>query len=242
MLIHEYRLRTNQAQQQASDEAIRTVQFIRNTCLRTWLDERGLGDQDLQVYCSPLAKDFPFAALLHSQARQTRADRAWLSIARFSKKCREQKPGKKGSPRFQHANRSVEYQATGWKREPDGKHIAFTDGMGIGTMRLIGKKGHIETSPIKQLKRVRLVKRADGSSVQFAVKADRQRDHQPPGKQGGIDVGLKSFSPDPDGKTGENPRSLRKAEKHLKRLHRRVSNKPKRSKNRRRAIQHLAKG
>ena len=49
-------------------------------------------------------------------------------------------------------------------------------GMGIGTVRLIGKKGKIETSPIKQIKRVRLVKRADGYYVQFAVKADRQID------------------------------------------------------------------
>ena len=58
----------------------------------------------------------------------------------------------------------------------------------------------------------------------------------------GIDVGLKSFYTDSDGKTVENPRYLRKAEKHLKRLHRRVSNKPKCSKNRKKAIQHLAKG
>ena len=72
----------------------------------------------------------------------------------------------KGSPRFQHENRSVEYKATGWKLEPDGKHMAFTDGMGIGTLRLIGKKGNIETYPIKQIKRVRLVKRADGYYVQ----------------------------------------------------------------------------
>ena len=85
----------------------------------------------------------------------------------------------------------MEYKATGWKLEPDGKHITFTDGMGIGTLRLIGKKGKIETYPIKQIKRVRLVKRADGYYVQFAVKADRQIDHQPTGKQVGIDVGLK---------------------------------------------------
>ena len=122
MLIYDYKLRTNQAQQQAIDEAIRTVQFIRNKCLRKWMDERGIGDNDLQVYCSQLAKDFPFAALLNSQARQTSADRAWLSIARFYKNCREKKPGKKGYPRFQHDNRSVEYKATGWKLEPDGKH------------------------------------------------------------------------------------------------------------------------
>jgi hypothetical protein len=36
--------------------------------------------------------------------------------------------------------------------------------MGLGTMRLIGKKGNIETFPIKQIKQVRLVKRADGDS------------------------------------------------------------------------------
>ena len=123
---------------------------------------RGIGDNDLQVYCAQLAQEYPFAARLNSQARQTSADRAWLSIARFYKNCREKKPGKKGYPRFHHDNRSVEYKATGWKLEPDGKHIAFTDGMGIGTMRLIGKKGSIETYPIKQIKRVRLVKRADG--------------------------------------------------------------------------------
>ena len=147
MLIYDDKLRTNQAQQQAIDEAIRTAQFIRNKCLRKWMDERGIGDNDLQVYCSQLATDFPFAALLNSQAHQTSADRAWLSIARFYKNCREQKPGKKGYPRFQHDNRSVEYKATGWKLEPDGKRITFTDGMGIGTMRLIGKKRKLKPIP-----------------------------------------------------------------------------------------------
>ena len=34
MLILDYKLRVNQAQQAAIDEAIRTVQFIRNKCLR----------------------------------------------------------------------------------------------------------------------------------------------------------------------------------------------------------------
>src|ERR1051326_6639670 len=237
MLILEYKLRTNQAQQQAIDEAIRTVQFIRNKCLRLWMDGRGIGDNDLQVYCSQLATDFPFAALLNSQAHQTSADRAWLSIARFYKNCREQKPGKKGYPRFQHDNRSVEYKATGWCLEPDGKRITFTDGNGIGTLRMIGKKGNIETYPIKSIKRVRLVKRADGYYVQFAVKTERTLPHEPTGKQVGIDVGLKSFYTDSDATTVETPRYLRKPKQHLNRLHRRVSNKPKRSKNRRRAIQ-----
>ena len=123
MLIYDYKLSVSQVQTAAIDEAIRTVQFIRNTCVRQWMDGRGLGDNDLQVSCSQLAKDFPFAACLNSQARQTAADRAWLSIARFSNNCREKKPGKKGYPRFQHNNRSVEYETTGWKLEPDGMRI-----------------------------------------------------------------------------------------------------------------------
>jgi putative transposase len=206
VLILDYKLRTNHAQQTAIDEAIRTVQFIRNKCLRLWMDGRGIGDNDLQVYCSELARTSPFAARLNSQARQTAADRAWLSIARFYKNCRAKKPGKKGYPRFQKDNRSVEYKTSGWRLELDGKRLTFTDGHGIGTLRLIGKKGAIETYPTSQIKRVRLVKRADGYYVQFAVKADRRISHEPTGKQVGIDVGLKSFYTDSDGQTVENPR------------------------------------
>jgi putative transposase len=74
------------------------------------------------------------------------------------------------------------------------------------------------------------------------VKAERTLPHAPTGKQVGIDVGLKSFYTDSEGNTVANPRYLRKAEKHLKRLHRCVSRKKKGSKNRKKAIKKLAKG
>ncbi len=248
MLILEYKLRVNQAQITAIDEAIRTVQFIRNKCLRLWMEGRGIGDNDLQVSCAQLAKQYPFVARLNSQARQTSADRAWLAIARFYKNCREKKPGKKGYPRFQHDNRSVEYKQTGWRLEPDGQHLTFTDGMGIGTVRLIGANPQrkqarpIATFPSGQIKRVRLLKRADGYYVQFAVKAERTLPHAPTGKQVGIDVGLKAFYTDSEGNTVANPRYLRKAEKRLKRLQRRKDRKQQGSQNRRRACKKLAKG
>jgi putative transposase len=53
----------------AIDEAIRTVQFVRNTCLRLWMDQRDVTANDLQTHCAVLAQQIPFVARLNSQAR-----------------------------------------------------------------------------------------------------------------------------------------------------------------------------
>ena len=242
MLIYEYKLAGTPAQYAAIDEAIRITQFIRNTCLRQWMDERGVSSNDLQRYCAVLAREYTFASLLNSQARQVAADRAWSAIARFYDNCKNRKPGKKGYPHFQHDNRSVEYKTTGWKIDAEGKYLTFTDGCKIGRLRLVGnKKQHIAAFPVKQIKRVRLVKRADGYYGQFAVQAERKVEHVLTGAQVGIDVGLQEFYTDSNGNTVHNPRFLRKAEKKLKRLHRRLSRTQKTSQNRTKARQRLAK-
>ncbi len=204
------------------------------------MDTRGISRNDLQCYCAVLAKDFPFAARLNSQARQAAADRAWFAISRFYDHCKTHQPGKKGYPRFQRDNRSVEYKQTSWKLEPDGKHITFTDGCGIGRLRFIGTRD-IETFPTKQIKRVRILKRADGFYCQFAVQAERKIEHILTGKHAGIDLGLKEFLTDSEGNTVANPRHLRKAEKRLKTLHRRLSRTQKQSANRNKARKRLAK-
>ncbi|GCE50567.1 putative transposase [Thermosporothrix hazakensis] len=98
MLIYEDKLDGSKAQFAAIEEAIRTTQFIRNTCLRLWMDARGVSRNDLQHYCAVLARQFPFALSRNSQARQAAADRAWAAIARFYEHCRLKTPGKKGSP------------------------------------------------------------------------------------------------------------------------------------------------
>jgi putative transposase len=248
MLVYEYKLDGNQKQFAAIEEAIRTVQFIRNKCLRLWIDGERVSANDLQIYCAVLAYEYPFARRLNSQARQASADRAYFAISRFYEACREKKPGKKGYPQFQHDNRSVEYKATGWKLDPDGKHITFTDGCSIGRLRLVGntqrahgKKQKIETFPVKDIKRVRIVRRADGYYCQFGVKTERSVSHVPSGKQLGIDVGLKSFLTDSQGNTVDNPWHYRKAEKKLKCLGRRLSRKQKKSANRKKARKALAK-
>ncbi len=242
MLTFEYKLDGSRQQYAAIDEAIRVVQFIRNKCLRLWMDTRGISRNDLQCYCAELAHAYPFARSLNSQARQASADRAWFAISRFYDNCKNHKPGKKGYPRFQHDNRSVEYKQTGWKLDEGGRHISFTDGCGIGRLRLVGNPNQqIETFPLKQIKRVRIVHRADGYYVQVSVQAERKVEHIPTDRHVGIDMGLLSFYTDSDGNTVAHPRFLRRSSQKIKRLHARVSRKKKGSKNRKKARKKLAK-
>ncbi|GCE50470.1 putative transposase [Thermosporothrix hazakensis] len=242
MLLYEDKVSGSRQQDAAIDEAIRIVQFIRNKSLRLWMEQRGTSKNDVQTNCAVLAKAYPFASRLNSQARQASASRAWFAISRFYEHCKNNQPGKKGYPTFQHHNRSVEYKTSGWKLDADGRHSIFTDGCGIGRLKLVeNKQQSIETFPIKAIKRVRLVRRADGYSVQFCLKTERKVEHVPTGRKMGIDVGLKAYLTDSEGNTIENPRHSRKAEKKLARLQRRLSRKQKQSANRKKARKALAK-
>ena len=103
--------------------------------------------------------------------------------------CREKRPGKKGYPRFQRDCRSVEYKQTGWQLDSAGKRLTLTDGCGIGRVGLIGSR-ELATFPLEQIKRVRLLRRADGSSAQFVLQVERRVSHVPTGLAVGIDVGI----------------------------------------------------
>jgi putative transposase len=187
-----------------------------------------------------LASKFAFADELNSQARQASAERAWSAISRFYDNCKKGITGKKGYPQFQKDCRSVEYKSTGWKLALDRKSINFTDKKGIGKLKLKGTRD-LHFYQISQIKRVRLVKRADGVYVQFCIDVDRKENTEPNGNSIGLDVGLKEYYTDSNGVMVENPRFLRKSEKVLKRSGRRVSRKVKGSKNRGKARQILGK-
>jgi putative transposase len=242
MLVFEFKAYGNKSQFTAVFDAIRTAQFVRNSCLRYWMDNPKVNKYDLNKYCAVLAREFPFAAELNSQARQASAERAWSAISRFYENCRPpaKEGGKKGYPQFQKDCRSVEYKSTGWKLAEDRKSIQFTDKKGIGRLKLKGTRD-LHFYQIAQIKRVRLVKRADGVYVQFCVGVDRKEQIEPSGNTLGLDVGLKEYYTDSNGVTVENPRFLRTGEKVLKRSQRRVSRKVKGSKNRGKARQILGK-
>ncbi|MGA9377454.1 MAG: transposase, partial [Phormidium sp.] len=69
MIVYEFKLKGKTKQYQAVDDAIRTSQFIRNKCLRYWMDNKGVDGYDLNKYTARLAKEFPFASELNSTAR-----------------------------------------------------------------------------------------------------------------------------------------------------------------------------
>jgi putative transposase len=177
--------------------------------------------------------EFPWVSKLNSMARQASAERAWSAIARFFDNCKKGKPGKKGFPRFkkEQTHGSVEYKTCGWRLSDDHRYITFSDGFKAGTFKLWGTRD-LHFYQLKQFKRVRVVRRADGYYCQFCIDQERVEKREPTGKTIGIDVGLNHFYTDSNGVTVANPRHLRKSEKSLRRLQRRMSKTKKGSQNR----------
>jgi putative transposase len=140
------------------------------------------------------------------------------------------------SPHFAEPvpNRSVEYKTSGWKLTDDRKTITFTDKKNIGRLKLKGTRELNFYQP-DQIKRVRLLKRADGYYVQFCVQIDRLEVIEPSGNAIGLDVGLNNFYTDSNAVTVDNPRFLRQETRRLRQAQRRVSRRVKGSNNRAKA-------
>jgi len=242
MWVFEAKLEGQKHQYERLDEAIRTARFVRNSCIKYWIEGEKIGKYELSAYCAVLAKQFSWANNLNSQARQACSERAWSAISRFYDNCKKGKPGKKGFPRFKkhQTHGSVEYKTTGWKLSEDRRYITFTDGFEAGTFNMWGTRD-LHFYQLKQIKRVRVVRRADGYYVQFCLDIERIEKRKPMGKTIGLDVGLNHFYTDSNGQTVENPHHLRKTEKSLKRLNRQFSQTQKGSKNRDKARNRLSR-
>ncbi len=240
MITLEYKLKGKQAQYRVIDDMIRTAQFIRNKALRYWMDNQNVKLSDLYKQCAILAKEFEWAGKLNSMARQASAERAIFAIQRFFANCKASKPTKKGYPQFKRGTRCVEYKTSGWKLSSDKRSLTLTDGFAAGTFKLVGSRDLHFYAP-DEIKRVRVIRRADGYYAQFCINVERNEEVTPSGKAVGIDVGLNHFLTDSTGATVPNPRYLRKSEKALKKAQRRVSSKKKGSSNRRKAINRLGR-
>jgi len=240
MIVLEFKLKGKAEQYRVIDDTIGTAQFVRNKTLRYWIDNQGVKLIDLYKQCAIMAKEFEWAGKLNSMARQASAERAIFAIQRFFANCKAKTPGKKGYPKFKKHTRSVEYKTSGWLLSADKKCLTFKDGFAAGKFKLVGSRDLHFYAP-DEIKRIRVVRRADGYYAQLCINVERKEELIPTGKAIGIDVGLNHFYTDSDGETVANPRHLRKSEKALKRLQKRVSRKKKGSGNRKKAIDKLGR-
>jgi putative transposase len=240
MIVLEFKVQGKTTQYTAIDEAIRTAQFVRNKCVRYWMDNSCVGQKELYRHNTALRAEYPFVKDLNSHACQVAVERAYSAIARFYSNCKKLITGKKGYPKFKKNCRSVEYKTSGWKLSPNRKQIDFIDKKGIGKLKLKGT-WDLHHYQLDQIKRVRLVRRSDGYYVQFLISVENKVDTELTGKMLGLDVGLKAFYTDSNGHTEPNPRFYRTGEKRLKFRQRRVSRKKKGSANHRKAINRLGR-
>ena len=106
-----------------------------------------------------------------------------------------------------------EYKLTGYKLSDDRRKIKFTDGFKAGEFDLWCNQKTLVYYSEQQIRRVRVIRRADGYCCQFLIDLERQEYHKPTGQITGIDLGLKEFYTDAQGNTVENPRYLGLAER-----------------------------
>lgn len=121
-------------------------------------------------------------------------------------------------------SRSVECKQFGWKVSQDRKKLTITDRTGIGSFKLVGCRD-LHFYQKEQIKRMRLIRRADGYYAQFSIKIDRTETREKTGTAIGLDMGLKYLLADSNSNFVLPPKFLRKAEKRLKQLQRKVSKK-----------------
>ncbi|MGD1917958.1 MAG: RNA-guided endonuclease InsQ/TnpB family protein [Pleurocapsa sp.] len=224
MIVLEYKLKGKNEQFRRIDDAIRTAQFIRNKCIRLWRDNRGINKTLMFRHNTELRATYPWCHNLNSHACQASVERAAKSIDKFYSDLKDSSIRKKSYPKFKKHSRSVEYKQSGWKVAENRKKLTITDKTGIGSFKLIGSR-NLHFYQFEQIKRMRLIRRADGYYAQFSVKIDRTEVREKTGTAIGVDMGLRYLLADSNFNFVFPPQFLRKAEKRLQRLQRRVSKK-----------------
>jgi putative transposase len=176
---------------------------------------------------------FPDYAAIHSHVLQdvlARLDKTYQAF--FHRLTNGEKAG---FPRFQGRNRyhSFTYKEFGNGASLDNGYL------------LLSKIGRIVvrwSRPVEgTIKTVTVSKAADGWYVSFSCAEVPTAPLPETGRETGIDVGLKVFLITAEGKSVENPRHYRNAERALKKAQQRVSRRKKGSNRRKKAVRLLAR-
>ncbi len=143
MIVLEAKLQGTDGQYRALDEALRTARFVRNSCLRYWMDNQGLNKYDLNKYCAVLAREFEWADKLnsiglHKLVLKERGLELPASLITAKNKSLE----KRGSPDSKSTNRtrasSTRHLAGSYQRI--GEKSLSRSGFNAGTFRMWGTR------------------------------------------------------------------------------------------------------
>lgn len=184
-----------------------------------------------QFDLNKLTKDFDVP--IHSQVKQNISKRINDAFNHFFRRVKEKK-GKVGFPRFKNLNRykSITYPQSGFKFTND-KRIFVSK---IGNIPIV-----LHRVPKGKLKTFCIKKTAKGWFAIFSCDEVPIESIEVTNNHIGIDVGIESFAVLSNGERIENPKLLRKSERKLSKIQRRLSRKKKGSANRRKARFKVAK-
>jgi putative transposase len=107
MLVFEAKLEGKSEQYERLDEAIRTARFIRNSCIRYWMDTKGVGRYDLSAYCVVLPRNFlgqPSSTQWQGKLLQKELGQR---LRGFSTTAKKQNPGRKVFPASKNMKHTV---------------------------------------------------------------------------------------------------------------------------------------
>jgi putative transposase len=172
-----------------------------------------------------IAKDIDVA--VHSQVKQNISKRINDAFNHFFRRIKTKK-GKAGFPRFKNLSRykSITYPQSGFKIVSERKLFVSQ----IGNIPIV-----LDRVPKGKLKTFCIKKTAMGWFAIFSCSDVPIDKIEVPDNQIGIDVGIENFATLSNGEVIANPTFLKKSEKKLAKLQRRLSRKKKGSANRRKA-------
>lgn len=227
-----YRIYPSKKQIVRLNKTISNCCFIYNKLLEAKVnayktDKTNLSQFDL----NKLTKGFDVS--VYSQVKQNISKRINDAFKHFFRRAREKK-GKAGFPRFKNINRykSITYPQDGFKFKSDKKIFVSK----IGNIPIV-----LHRVPKGKLKTFTIKRTAVGWFAIFSCENVPIEKIEVKNNNIGIDVGIESFAVLSNGEKIENPKFLRKSEKKLARLQRRLSRKKKGSANRRKARFKVAK-
>ncbi len=216
---YKFRLYPSKEQEETLSHNLEICRYVYNTLLE-WLNEQDeVNKYELQNRLPSLKQEHPELKQVYSKALQYEVHRLFHNLHALSQS--KKKGNKVGRLRFKSSQsfKTIHYNQSGFKIMKTGNrldklHISKVGNLPIRMHRPV--KGDIKQVVIKHY-------RSGKWYASIMVEQENEVAEQPIKKAVGIDVGLKHYCSDSDGRQFENPEYLKKSAKKLERRQKKLS-------------------